>query len=362
MKQWVTPALVVVGLLVVGFGIRQIIVKRAGKRSVEPAPATRGAGDDDGGGGLLAGPDDERLPPDEVDQPRDDPDTEENWEELHHPFIGYPSESARAEEIKIEFPKGRAEHPLDDMVSVPAGEFWLGDDKLATAGPRARIFVKAFQIDRYEVTNRQYQAFLKAENHPQPELRDEWARDYSWREQEFPPGTGDRPVVMVTFDDARKYCRFAGKRLPTEEEWEKAARGPQGNRWPWGNQWDGRKAHTAERFSGPLATLAEWQRFEESFDADQLIHPFPVGSYPEDSSSYGVIDMHGNVSEWVDGIFEAYDGGVEGASALYGQKSIAIVRGNSYGNRDYAAPAAVRYPFKATHRDVTIGFRCARDM
>ncbi len=348
MKKWMTPALVVVGFLVVGFGIRSIIVKRSASTTAASA--------------AEAGENPDELGADIEDEERIDPDTEEDWEQRHHAFVGYPAEPAAAAEIKISHVKGKAEHPLDDMVPVPAGEVQLGDKTLKTASPEHQVFVAGFMIDRYEVTNGQYAEFLKRTKHRQPELADDWAKDYSWREQMYPVGTKDRPVVLVSLTDAMAYCRWAGKRLPTEAEWEKAARGPQSNAYPWGPDWNGTRAHTAERFSGPLKTLADWNKFEESFDEDALIHPFPVGSYPEDVSAFEAYDMHGNVSEWVDGVFEAYDEGDEGASQLYGRKDVGVVRGNSYANRDYAAPMAVRYPYLRTHLDATIGFRCAKDM
>ena len=347
-----TPVLIVVGFLIVGFGVRSLIVKKAVQSSSAEDNATQESEDDSDG----------NFDGDAEDLPRESPDTEEDWEEQYHPFVGYPVEPASVDEVKIRFPKGRAEHPHDDMVPIPAGEFIMGDDDIRASAPRQRRFLKAYEIDRYEVTNEQYRAFIKATEHRQPELVDSWALDYSWREQEFPTGTGSQPVVLVSYDDARAYCNWGGKRLPTEQEWEKAARGTQGHRYPWGPGWDGRNAHTVERFSGPLTTVEDWQNFLENFDEDMEIHPFDVGSYPQDVSSFGVMDLHGNVSEWVDGAFLVYEDGDEEASPLFGRTDIAVVRGNSFVNRDYAAPASVRYPFKKTHRETNIGFRCARDL
>ncbi len=348
MKQWMTPVLVVVGFLVVGFGIRTIIVKRSAT-----ATATQAGGDDLGHDPMAAQVEEEE---------RIDPDSVEDWEERYHAFVGYPSEPAAAEAVKISHPKGKAEHPLDDMVDVPAGDVALGESKSATARPEHTSFVQGFLIDRYEVTNGEYREFVRRAPHRQPELADDWARDYSWREDTFPSGTQDRPVVLVSLLDAMAFCRWAGKRLPTEAEWEKAARGPQSNPYPWGKAWDGTRAHTIERFSGPLANQKAWQDFQEQFDEDALIHPFPVGSYPEDVSAYGAMDMHGNISEWVDGVWEPYEGGDAAASELYGRKDVGVVRGNSYVNRDYAAPMSVRFPYLRTHLDTNIGFRCAKDL
>lgn len=359
MKEWITPVLVIVGLIVVGFGIRAIILKRS--TNPQAANGTAGAVGSAPGGGAESGNGPELTPP-EAREPREDPEQPNNWHDEHHPFIGYPPETAPVADIKITTPRDQAEHPLDDMVTIPAGEFTMGSADIPWAAPERKVNLGAYRIDRYEVTNGAYQKFIKDTGHRQPELRDEWAKDYSWREQTFPKGMANRPVTLVSLEDARAYCRWQGKRLPTEEEWEKAARGAKGNKWPWGNAWDGRKAHTVERFSGPLANLADWKRFEASFDEDAEIHAWPVGSYAGDKSPFGVMDMHGNVSEWVDSAFDPYEGGETSAHPLLGKKDTIVVRGNSFANRDYAAPAAVRYPFPATYVEDTIGFRCAADI
>ncbi|MFT5434809.1 MAG: sulfatase activating formylglycine-generating enzyme, partial [Myxococcota bacterium] len=285
-----------------------------------------------------------------------------DWHDEHHQFVGYPVETAPIADIKITAARAHAEYPVDDMVTIPAGEFTFGSPAMKSSSPAQKVNLGAYRMDRYEVTNSQYQKFIKDTGHKQPELRDEWAKDYSWREQTFPKGMANRPVTLVSLEDARAYCRWAGKRLPSEQEWEKAARGTEGNTWPWGNTWDGRKAHTVERFSGPLKDQAEWKRFEENFDEDAEIHAWPVGSYGGDKSPYGVMDMHGNVSEWVDSGFDAYDGGDNSGHPLLGKKDTIVVRGNSFANRDYAAPSSVRYPFAATYVEDTIGFRCAAEL
>lgn len=359
MKEWLTPVLVILGLVLVGFGIRAVIVKRsANKPSGEnvlggaQADGENAPGPD---GQVPSGSGDEQ-------QPRDDPSTSENWEDDHHPVAAYPPEPGSAAEIKLERAKGKAEHPPDDMVSIAAGDFTMGDASLPGAGPAHIVHVKAFKIDRYEVTNRRYAEFIKQSKYPQPERADEFARDFSWREKTYPPGTGDHPVVLVTYKDAQAFCKWdENKRLPTEAEWEKAARGPKSSKYPWGNQWDGRKANTVERLSGPLKAPADYTAFVEKLADDVVVRPFPIGSYPEDKSSFGVMDMHGNVGEWVDDAFEPYDGGDKKARKAFGMKDVAVVRGTSYAHRDYAAPSATRFPYKASHSDTMIGFRCARD-
>ncbi|MBF0635095.1 MAG: SUMF1/EgtB/PvdO family nonheme iron enzyme [Nitrospinae bacterium] len=138
------------------------------------------------------------------------------------------------------------------MVSVPAGEYLSGPNK-------AKVNVKAFEIDKFEVTNAQYK---------------EVAKDF-----QIPAGKENNPATDVNYFDAEAYCKAVGKRLPTSSEWEKAARGADGRTFPWGNKADPGKANVLE--SGKASSI-------------------PVGSYKDGGSSYGVMDMAGNVWEWVD--------------------------------------------------------------
>ncbi len=151
------------------------------------------------------------------------------------------------------------------MVHVPAGEY--------LAGPaRKSIHTEAFYIDRYPVTNGDYKAFVEATGHEAPA---------HWRRGVWPEGKADHPVVQVNWDSAQAYAQWAGKRLPTEAEWEKAARGTDGREWPWGNTFSSSNCNTGE--SGILDTT-------------------PVGAYsPQGDSPYGAGDMAGNVWEWIGG-------------------------------------------------------------
>ena len=349
MKEWITPTLVVVGLVAVGFAVRHFVVKRAAQ-----GDAAAGAAGD---GGEPEGVDPE------AGKERPDPAAPEDWEQTHHRFLGYPTEVAPIAELQVKFPKGRPEFPTSDMVNVPAGDYTVGDDTLPAAGPAHTVTVAAFQIDRYEVTNEQYKRFLDATKHRQPQVSDSWAKDVSWRARTYPPGRELYPVTLVSRSDARAYCRWAKKRLPTEAEWEVAGRGPKARTWPWGNAWDGRKSHTIERISGPLGSQTEWKAFFAKIEEAEGpgMGPFPVGSYPEDISEVGAVDLHGNVREWVEGDFVPYAGGNPKESALFGGEDIAVARGTSFASRDYAAPLAARFPYPATHREDMIGFRCAKD-
>lgn len=148
------------------------------------------------------------------------------------------------------------------MVKIPAGEFLYGEDqeKMETA---------EFFIDQAPVTNAEYKEFVDATGHDQPQ---------HFRGGTYPEGKADHPVVEVNWFSATAYAAWAGKRLPTNEEWEKAARGTDGRTWPWGNEWN---IENANVFSGDTT---------------------PIGKYsPQGDSPYGCQDMAGNVWEWIGG-------------------------------------------------------------
>lgn len=167
------------------------------------------------------------------------------------------------------------------MVLVPAGEFISGSDDAGAeedAGPAQRKSLPEFYIDRTEVTNEEYRHF-----------KPEYA---------FPAGEERLPVTNVTFDEAASYAKWAGKRLPTDDEWEKAARGTDGRRYPWGSQWDPhrvakRAVRTARHAAGSGSSC---------HDAPSRVQP--VGSVPAGASPYGCLDMAGNAWEWVQGYFK----------------------------------------------------------
>ncbi len=164
---------------------------------------------------------------------------------------------------------------FNQMIDIPGGEFKHGPQGEPT-------YVMAYRIGRYPVTNLQYARFL-AENpaHPAPYLDEEWAEPYNWhrRRRTYPAGRANHPVVLVSWVDARAYCQWAGVRLPTEMEWEKAVRGEDGRPYPWGDQFDPERANVRE--SGVGSTT-------------------PVGVYPGGASPYGLLDGAGNVWEWTD--------------------------------------------------------------
>ena len=218
-----------------------------------------------------------------------------------------------------------------EMRPVPAGPFLMGEEKRP-------VSVAVFSIDAFEVSNGQYREFLEGVR-SRGEGKDHTPRYWKpfippllrktgiaglrrFSEQTF--REDDRPVVGVDWFDADAYCRWAGKRLPTEAEWEKAARGTDGRTWPWGDSWDFKRCN-----SGGY----EWRG-----ERDGHVYAAPARSYPEGASPYGARNMAGNVMEWT-------------AEAV-----VKCGGSNSY-------PSSVR-PAARTERErefryFTLGFRCA---
>jgi formylglycine-generating enzyme required for sulfatase activity len=220
-----------------------------------------------------------------------------------------------------------------DMLPVPGGKFILGDDtRHADEGPMQEWSVDAFYIDRTEVTNDAYYAYVKATGAEPP---------VHWQGPAPPPQLGKHPVTYVSWYDARDYCAWRGKRLPTEFEWEKAARGTDGLKFPWGDIFDPSVANTPQSHIG---------------------HTTPVGSFPAGASPYGALDMAGNVWEWTDSWYLPYPGNKR-SNPNYGQL-YRIVRGGSWFDCEFyrcgiSAPTFNRGFFIANTKNDTFGFRCA---
>ncbi len=176
-----------------------------------------------------------------------------------------------------------------DFVLIPAGEFIMGSnpttDRLAQTDetPQHRLRVTDFYMMRYPVTNAQYRLFVEATEHRPPLF---------WPEGQFPANQGNHPVVGISFHDAAAFCRWAAEvtglpiRLPSEPEWEKAARGPDGRLYPWGNEWDKNLCNNGQ---GKPA---------DSVPVDQFS--------PQGDSPYGVADLGGNAQEWCASLFGSY--------------------------------------------------------
>jgi len=201
------------------------------------------------------------------------------------------------------------DNPLEaEMVFIPAGQFMFGTDQTDESGlnasmgipkplyqdahPEQKPFLKAFFIDRFEVTNRRYQKFLKdLPTHPEYKIMIEKLGYYSppkgWLKTKFSEGQGDHPVTWVSWFDAANFCQWAGKRLPTEKEWERAARGTQGQAYPWGNTFERDRANLPNKL-GSKVPLSK------------------VGTFSKGASPEGAEDLIGNVWEWTDGDYAPY--------------------------------------------------------
>lgn len=226
----------------------------------------------------------------------------------------------------------------DDMVLIPAGPFLMGTDEFDIEGPPRTVHLPDFLIDRIPVTNTRYAAFVRATGHRPPP---------DWPGGRPPKGRLDHPVERVTWDDARAFASWAGKRLPTEAEWEKAARGTDGRRWPWGDAFDEARCIT-------------WDHAMALGDVTTV----PVGSHPDGASPYGVLDMAGNAEEWVADVFLPYPGSTHRSAASSGGQR--VLRGGSWfftmeharcGYRRGAPP-----DFDGWTTCGGPGFRCAMDV
>jgi serine/threonine-protein kinase len=218
-----------------------------------------------------------------------------------------------------------------DMVEVPAGEFVYGDDQgEPDERPVRRLTLPAFAIDRTETTVGDYQRCVSAGRCKAPRQASTGAEDKNL------------PVVEVSFVDASAYCAFVGKRLPSEPEWEKAARGPQGRRYPWGDTFDCARGNFGN-FAGDGRCAEEGAKG----------HPVPVGSFPEGASPYGALDLAGNVWEWVEGRYDF--------APLF-RPELRVLRGGGCCSIFGLPRASDRLALPATYRDGDIGFRCARSL
>jgi len=220
------------------------------------------------------------------------------------------------------------------MIAIPAGEFTMGSDHEVERPPHA-VSVGAFEIDKLEVTNQEFERFVRETGHV---TEAEKASETSWRY--YASGKPTHPVVRVTWNDAIAFCQWAGKRLPTEAEWEKAARGADARSYPWGNQWDAARANARE--AGNRGTTA-------------------VGSFPAGASPYGVLDMAGNVSEWTSDWFQPYPGypGGDGEAQYFGEK-YRVIRGGGWFSDQDLVRTTERSASSVTLANDDVGFRCVR--
>jgi len=254
-------------------------------------------------------------------------------------------------QLLIPFTQMNGQKPPKGMVLVPAGKFdfhveyrWREGLTLDTVisdhyGHRYRlreeVDLPSYFIDRTEVTNREFKNFLDATGY-QPRWPENFLRH--WKNGTYPDGSGDHPVAWVSMEDALAYCAYADKRLPTEEEWQKAAQGEDGRVWPWGNLFDPDKANMDS--GGTL----------------------PVGSFKEGASPYGCLDMTGNVWEMTNSLqtdgYHAFCW-IRGGSYYFAKGSRWYMQGGPITNYQRAKLWLMT---PALNRSSALGFRCVRDV
>jgi formylglycine-generating enzyme required for sulfatase activity len=218
------------------------------------------------------------------------------------------------------------------LLYVPAGEYTLGARDISVdERPIHRVVLSAFWIAKYPVTNEQYSRFLKESTGVrEPEY---------WQDNQF--NQPKQPVVGVSWEEAQEYCRWAGLRLPTEAQWEAAARGEDGRRYPWGND-------------NPTPELANFGGRQGG--------PTPVGAYPKGAGPFGALDQAGNIWEWCEDMWNqgAYweRDGTPDPVATKGDIAVRCLRGGSWVNLAWSLPAPYRVGNGASYRLGDVGFRC----
>jgi len=227
-----------------------------------------------------------------------------------------------------------------DMVLIPKGEFMMGSSEHADEAQH-RVVLDGYLIDKYETSNARYKEFMKATGHPAPAY---------WDDPRL--SKPEQPVVGVSWTDASAFCKWDGKRLPTEAEWERAAKGPEGdNHYPWGHHLDSKKANYGQNVG----------------------HTMPVDSYPEGVSGFGVYNMAGNVFEWVADWYapkyykESMALNPQGPDKGYNfanQGAVRVLRGGSWLAPETSLHTSHRFWNQPDNNSygVGLGFRCAKSV
>lgn len=261
-----------------------------------------------------------------------------------------------------------------EIVLIPGGKFRMGstpaeiDAQFRETGlpedwkkytedekPQHEKTLTPYYIYKYEVTNEQYQAFVEASGHRTPP---------HWNGKTFPPEKGRHPVVEVSWEDAQAYCQWAGTRLPTEAQWEFAARGPMPadgkplRAFPWGDRWDRKLANSGSLHADKEILSAEdWKAWYEGDQKSKYPLTFAVGSFPKSVSPFGIHDLAGNAWEWCEEIQAPYpDQNADDAP----DKKLRARRGGSWANVAMHLRSADRQPAAQDDLNIYTGFRCVK--
>jgi len=250
---------------------------------------------------------------------------------------------------------------VDQMVQVyvPSGEFIMGSDdpeaKISIEGGRAypeipvnTVYLDGYWIDKYEVSNGQYALCVDAGVCRPSYLSSSETRPYYYGDPKY----ANYPVIWVNWYMARAYCEWAGRRLPTEAEWEKAARGPDAREYPWGDEpLSGERANFCD-INCPR-TIAN-PNFNDGYSDTS-----PVGNYPTGASPYGVMDMSGNVWEWTGTLIMPYPYDSNDGRENLEVNGERVWRGGPWSNGFWWMRSSVRYRSIPSYWQVNLGFRCA---
>ena len=225
-----------------------------------------------------------------------------------------------------------------EMVQIPEGPFTMGsNDGDPDEAPEHQVFLKAFYIDVREVTQEEYARFAKMTRRSMPKIE-------VFEDDQSKVLKPELAAMSVSWDDARAYCKWAGKRLPTEAEWEKAGRGEGKRKYPWG-----------DKFANGRANV--------DGSEDGFKYLAPPGSFEAGRSPYGLYDMTGNVAEWVEDSYEEqlYKKAVYRDPKGPDDGQLKVVRGGSWRETEHNARLSKRFAAKHLRTDITIGIRCAAD-
>jgi iron(II)-dependent oxidoreductase len=244
---------------------------------------------------------------------------------------------------------------LSAMILIPEGPFLMGSDSERSDSynrPQHKVVLPSYEIDKYPVTHAEYARFVVSTKHRPP---------LDWADGAIPDEKYLYPVTMVTWYDANDYCKWEGKRLPSEAEWEKAARGTDGRRWPWGNTMDPNKLNTYYHVGSSSKVM----------------------TYSAGVSPYGVFDRAGNVSEWTASDFGPYQGSTASADTFQPKKVKAttpddrsmkvadlvpvegvykVRRGGSWKSDPFSTATYHRNFSMPYYASDFFGFRCAKDV